>query len=187
MKKIKLITKCVTSILIVCYPFIIYLSIQNKHINLAILCLIILFLIRLVTLPNLISNIKWTAKIIACIGVILALTSWLFSKYQLLLYYPVMVNVVLFVFFSYSLSQPQTIIETFARIKNPDLSVDAIQYTRKVTIFWCLFFVFNGTVALITCLINNTYWWTIYNGLISYVLIGVFMGGEWLLRRRIQK
>jgi len=27
--------------------------------------------------------------------------------------------------------------------------------------------------------------WTLYNGLIAYLLMGVLFGGEWLLRRRL--
>ncbi|WP_143425987.1 hypothetical protein [Gilliamella sp. wkB308] len=113
--------------------------------------------------------------------------SWLFSKYQLLLFYPVAVNLIFFIVFSYSLTQPQTIIEKFARMNNPQLPNQAIRYKRNVTIFWSLFFIFNGSVALITCLLENMYWWTIYNGLISYLLIGICMGMEWLIRQKFQR
>ncbi|NUF48712.1 COG4648 family protein [Gilliamella sp. ESL0250] len=184
--KVKLIINIVTNILFVGYPFIIYLSLYYNRFSLAILYLVFSFVLRLITLPNLFSNMRWMAKTIACIGLSLALMSWLCAKYQILLFYPVLVNLLFFIAFYYSLYQPQTMVEKFARLKHANLSVEAILYIRKVTLYWCLFFIFNGAIALITCLINNMYWWTIYNGLISYILIGLFMGGEWLIRQKVQ-
>jgi uncharacterized membrane protein len=184
--KAKLIINIVTNILFVGYPFIIYLSLRYNWVNLAIFYLAISFILRLITLPKLFPNMRWIAKLVACVGLCLVLISWLCAKYQMLLFYPVLVNVIFFIVFSYSLYQPQTIIEKFARLKHQNLPENAIWYTRKVTWCWCCFFIFNGTIALITCLLNNTYWWTIYNGLISYILIGAFMGGEWLIRQKVQ-
>lgn len=186
MKKLSTIIKCLTTILLICYPFIIYLSLQYQRINLAILCLLVFFVLRLLTLPNVFSRMRWLAKIVACIGLLLAFTSWIFTKYQLLLYYPVAVNLVLFTVFCHSLTQPQTIIEKFARIRHSNLSSKAIRYTRKVTLCWCVFFILNGIIALLTCLFDNIVWWTFYNGLISYILIAILMGGEWIVRQKVQ-
>ena len=110
----------------------------------------------------------------------------LFNKFQFLLYYPVATNLLFLIFFGYSLYQPQNIIEKFARLKDDNLPVSAINYTRKVTICWCLFFILNGSIALVTCLINDMYWWTMYNGLISYILIGLLMGVEWIVRQKVK-
>ncbi|WP_294844995.1 hypothetical protein [uncultured Gilliamella sp.] len=187
MSKVKLIIKCLTNLSFVCYPFIIYLSLRYQEIKLAIFYLAALFILRLLTLPNILVSMRWLAKITAFIGLSLLLSSWLFSQHQILFYYPVMVNVVFLITFGYSLSQPQTIVEKFARIKDANLPTKAIKYTRKVTICWCLFFMLNGSIALITCLINNLYWWTMYNGLISYILIGTLMVGEWLIRQQIKQ
>ncbi len=186
MNKFRVIIKCITNILLVCYPFIIYLSLHYQCINLAILCLLMFFILRLFTLPNIFSYIRWLAKITACVGLFLAILSWVFTKYQLLLYYPVAVNVLFFAVFCYSLTQPQTIIVKFAKIRHSELSPKAIQYTRKVTLCWCVFFVLNGSIALFTCLLDNISYWTIYNGLISYILIAILMGGEWLIRQKHQ-
>jgi len=175
-----------TNILLVCYPFITYLSIQYNAINLAILVLIIIFVLRLLTLPAIFAHTGWLAKILPCLGLALVTISGLLTKYQLLLYYPVMVNLVFLIIFSYSLKMPPTIIERFARMQHPNLSQLAIIYTRKVTICWCLFFLLNGAVALITCLLANLYWWALYNGAISYILIATLMGVEWVIRKTYQ-
>jgi uncharacterized membrane protein len=79
------------------------------------------------------------------------------------------------------------LVERLARLREPDLPPRAIRWTRRVTQIWCLFFIFNGSVALVTCLINNLLWWTWWNGLVSYLLMGLLMASEWLLRQRMRK
>lgn len=182
----KTIIKFIITISFIFYPFIIYLALSYQYVTLAIFYLIMLFVFRLILMPNAFSQLRSLVKITASIGITLACISWLFTKYKLLLFYPVAVNLILLTVFSHSLSQPQTIIEKFARIKHPQLQKKAIKYTRKVTIYWCVFFLFNGLIALTTCLIGNIYWWTLYNGLISYTLIGLFMGIEWIIRLKVQ-
>ena len=51
---------------------------------------------------------------------------------------------------------------------------------------WCGFFVVNGAVAAATALWATPAVWALYNGLLSYVAMGVLMGGEWLVRRRVR-
>ncbi|WYX08029.1 hypothetical protein WJ978_18580 [Achromobacter xylosoxidans] len=43
-------------------------------------------------------------------------------------------------------------------------------------------FAINGTVAAMLAAWGPWSWWTAYNGAISYVLMGLLMGAEWLLR-----
>src|SRR6185436_7648546 len=49
---------------------------------------------------------------------------------------------------------------------------------------WCLFFALNGSTALLLALAAPLAWWTLYNGLIAYLLIGALFATEWILRRR---
>jgi len=62
-----------------------------------------------------------------------------------------------------------------------------VRYTRRVTQIWCLFFILNGTIATFTCLHGDMALWTLWNGLLSYLLIGLLMAGEWLVRQRIRR
>ena len=88
--------------------------------------------------------------------------------------------------FASSLWQPQTIIERLARLQEPELPQSGIDYTRKVTKVWCLFFVINGSIALYTCF-QPLEIWTLYNGLLSYVFAGLLFAGEWVVRQRIRQ
>ncbi len=100
--------------------------------------------------------------------------------------YPVLVNVALLISFSATLLFPPSMIEIVARAREPDFPVEAVAYTRHVTQVWCVFFIFNGTVALVTALWYAEAIWSLYTGVISYVLMGVLFGGEYMYRRRFK-
>ena len=100
--------------------------------------------------------------------------------------YPVLVNGLLLTVFATSLAHPPSVIERLARLREPDLPPAGVAYTRRVTQVWCGFFVFNGGMALATALWASEAAWALYNGLISYVLIGGLFGVEWLVRRRVK-
>jgi len=101
--------------------------------------------------------------------------------------YPVLVNAGMLAVFGYSLVYPPSIVERIARIKEPDLPVQAIMYTRRVTQVWCIFFVLNGSVALITSVWASHAIWSLYNGVIAYVLMGVLFSAEYLFRLRFKR
>ena len=107
------------------------------------------------------------------------------SEYGLL-YYPVLMNAVLFILFIYSWFRPPTVIETIARIQEPELPPAGVIYTRKVTLVWSVFFIINGCCAAISTTLSNEYW-ALYNGFIAYILMGVLFVGEWLVRRRVKR
>jgi uncharacterized membrane protein len=46
--------------------------------------------------------------------------------------------------------------------------------------------VFNGVVSAALTLWAPLAWWTLYNGLLVYFIMGVLFAGEWLLRRRLR-
>lgn len=102
----------------------------------------------------------------------------------LLRLYPALVNCGMLLIFGFSLKYPPSMIERFARLHEPDLTATGISYTRKVTQVWCVFFVFNGSIAAFTAFYTSREVWSLYNGLVAYILMGVLFAGEWLIRRR---
>ena len=102
-------------------------------------------------------------------------------------FYPVLISLGLFIIFAGSLFFPPPIIERLARIQHPDLPQQGVIYTRKVTWIWCVFFVINGLIAASTAVWSSFACWSLYNGLISYLLIAVLMGVEYLVRIRTQE
>ena len=78
-------------------------------------------------------------------------------------------------------------IERFARLAEPNLPESGVIWTRKITLVWCIFFVINALIALYTVLFAPMKIWVIYNGFVSYVLMGILLLGEFILRKRQQR
>lgn len=102
-------------------------------------------------------------------------------------FYPALVSGVLLIIFSWSLVSPPSLIECLARLQHPDLPPEGVIYTRRVTQVWCGFFIVNGVIAFATAVWSSFEVWSIYNGLIAYLLAGMLMGGEYIIRRKTQK
>jgi len=119
------------------------------------------------------------------LAILLCVMSTLFQQHGWLLWYPVAINLLMLAFFGHSLLAGTPIIEQLARIRRPNLPDSAIRYTQVVTKVWCVFFVVNGIISAITSCLGNMTWWGIWNGLISYLIMGVLLVGEWLVRQRI--
>jgi len=101
--------------------------------------------------------------------------------------YPFLMNVLTLGLFGYSLFYPPSMVERIARMTDPDLPPEAIGYTRRVTQAWCLFFVLNGSIALYTALWSSAEVWSLYNGVIAYLMMGAMFGGEYLIRLRFKR
>lgn len=101
--------------------------------------------------------------------------------------YPVLVNGALLAAFGHSLLAGPSMIERLARLREPDLPPVAVAYTRRVTQVWCGFFALNGLIALGTALYASEAVWSLYNGVVSYMLMGVLFGGEYLVRMRFKR
>lgn len=101
--------------------------------------------------------------------------------------WPVLLSLALAAVFAWSLRHPPSAIERLARIAEPELPPAGVVYTRKVTVVWLCFFVANATVAAWTALFTSLETWTLYNGLVSYVIIGVIFAIEWTVRQRVRR
>ena len=95
-------------------------------------------------------------------------------------------NVAMLALFGASLLKGPTVVERLARLHDPALDAHGVAYTRRVTQVWCGFFIVNGSIGLATALWASEQTWALYNGFITYVLMGSLMGGEWLVRRRVR-
>ena len=97
--------------------------------------------------------------------------------------YPTLVSICLAATFGWSLVHPPTAIERIARLSTPDLSAEAIGYTRSVTQVWMIFFLANASIACACALWATMAIWTLWTGFVSYLLIGFLFAGEVVVRR----
>lgn len=135
---------------------------------------------------RLIKKDKAAAFLVFGALLIICVTFWSNAILPLKLY-PVIVNIGMLLLFGISLFFPPSFVERIARIKEPDLSDAGVRYTRRVTQVWCVFFVLNGTAAFITACFMSYEAWSLYNGLIAYLLMGLLFGIEYLFRLRFKR
>jgi uncharacterized membrane protein len=173
-----------SSIIIIAYPFAVYAGVTLFGIGGAAVFIALLFLLRffLPTVSGSLSQQGHTVRLMAAAGFVMAALSLVMNDAKWFRCYPVAVSLLLLGLFGYGLFRPPSMIERIARLKDPDLPDAAVRYTRKLTFVWCLFFLFNGLIALYTALAATLEVWTLYNGFISYILIGALLLGEYCFR-----
>jgi|AGTN01.1.fsa_nt_gi Predicted membrane protein len=100
--------------------------------------------------------------------------------------YPVLMSLGFAAAFGVSLLRPPTLVEVFASLREPCPSAAARRYMRRVTGIWFCFLLANAAVSLGVTVWGSDWWWALYNGLLSYLLMALLFGGEWLVRRRVR-
>ena len=90
-------------------------------------------------------------------------------------------NSFIFMVFFCSLFQKETIIQKFALALNKNLSEKELIYTKNLTYIWCIFLFTNLVISIITIFLSDKIW-ILYNGFISYVLIGILFAVEYIIR-----
>ena len=174
----RLTLQIVTSIVLLTYPLAVYFGLNYLPAGTIAMVLCLLLIMRLIVQQQQVKSMV----IPVIVGIGLTAASVIAKRHDWLLYYPVVINIRMLALFAYSLKSGPSMIERLARLKEPDLPDEATPYLEKVTLIWCGLFVFNGTVALYTARYASLEIWTLYNGLIAYLLIGSLLGGEWLYR-----
>ena len=189
--------KITLTLLTLLYPLVVFYGLAEFSVRWVSFTLLLLFLLRLLVLKkNSRSSIELkknqmlgprATKVVSLVVLAFLLFSFIFDADIGLLFYPVIINSALALVFLYSLMNPPPIIERLARLTQADLPLHAVVYTRKVTKIWLGFFIINGLVASYTALFTSLQTWTLYNGLIAYILMGILFAGEYVVRLRVQK
>lgn len=181
MPKLYPVINTVLVLVSILYPFIWYFG--QKYTGV----IPVAVLMALIWLLRALLNRQPLQKLLSCAVMLLFIVlAWLHSA-KAMYWYPVMVSALLLLVFGASLYSRQSLIERLARLQRPDLPASGVRYTRRITQIWCGFFCVN--IIITAGLITGEYWhaWTLYTGLISYLLMGILFGGEFLYRRLILK
>ena len=176
----KLITAIIATLTLL-YPVAVYYSIQLIEPWKIAAILLVLIICRFF----LGSQMRW-GWVLTGAGILYCGFAIWHNSLLSLRFYPVLMSLAFFLVFLTSLKYPPSIVERIARIQHPDMSIEGVKYTYKVTQVWCAFFLINGLIATATALWSSFAWWSLYNGLISYILMGLLMGVEYLVRIRTQ-
>lgn len=165
-------------VLIAVYPFAVYLLMDHGSIRLAGLALLAVLVVRFLMAGA--REAQGLAALAA--GAVFAVCIAVTNSETLARLYPVGLSAAMLVAFGFTLLQPPSMIERIATATGTSMDEAGVRYTRKVTIVWCVFFLANGCIALATALAASREAWTIYNGLLSYLLAGAIFVGERIVR-----
>lgn len=173
----------VLGLLTLAYPFAVYFGVQYAEPRKIAVALVGLLALRQVSGGDKARG----GRLVMFAGMIFCAVAIWRNDMITLRFYPVVMNVAMLMLFAWSLLHPPTIVERLARLRHPELPSSGIAYTRRVTQVWCGFFMLNGSIALATALWSSFELWSLYNGLIAYLLMGALFSGEYLVRLRTQK
>ena len=115
------------------------------------------------------------------LGMIIVIFAFHYTNLIFFKYYPPVVNFCFFIIFFSSIFQEKTIIQQIALSVEPDANEHVMRYTRILTYIWSAFMFLNFLISLATVFMSKEIW-TIYNGIISYILVGMFFVIEYIVR-----
>ena len=167
------------------YPLLVYLGLRFFEPRMVALFLAATLLLRLAMGPRrhqVLSLGKTMSFPLAMLAIAYALT-FVFNNGLFFLFVPALFSAALLLSFGRSLLVPPSLVETFARTIRSDFSDEHVAYCRRVTMLWTAFFLLNGSLSLALALAGSLEAWTLYNGLIAYILMGMVFAGEFLYRR----
>ena len=147
------------------------------------------------------KSLEWKPLATSVLFFLAGLLCFLTNESIFLKLYPGAINLILLMFFGSTLIYKPNMIFRFATLADKSIKgyfhgKKVENYCRKVTIAWCIFFIFNGTVATLTVFAEKLFGfapdkadkvWSLYNGGISYILMGVLFAAEFIVRKFVDK
>ena len=186
--------KILSIFLAILYPFIIFFSLTHFGTSPRILALILVVVAMVYFIANTnnargkgIKSIQFWGMLTA--ATILSAVTFITENAGFVKIYPVSINFFLFLSFFVTLFRSPNMIYRFAVMQKKSIKESSERayiekYCRNVTIVWILFFIINGSIALFTAFFTDHFIWAIYNGFISYILIGLIFIIELIIRKR---
>jgi len=161
------------------YPLIVYFGLTRAGTRFSAWLLILLGLLHTAYRSHELRRFAWRSALALPLC---AAALWLDDR-RYMLAVPVLVNAALFSTFFGSLWSERPLVERFARMQVKDLSPAELAYCRSVTKLWCVFFVLNAATAGGLAIVGRLDLWTLYTGLISYILVGIVGASEYTVRK----
>jgi uncharacterized membrane protein len=169
----------------VAYPALVYVTLPRLSPFVFTVLGLALIAIRLWGLRRSKEAVAWTSALVLVAAMLVALS--LVSPSLAVKAYPALLSTAAALVFGASLIWPPSLIERLARIKEPSLSPAAQLHTRRVTQIWTLFLFSNAGISAATAAWGSPEQWMLWNGLISYVLMGVLFIGELVVRQFVRR
>ncbi len=134
------------------------------------------------------SVLDWKPLVSSMLFLAAGLFCFITGKEFFLKLYSVVINLTLLFVFGSTLFIKPNIIFRFATLADKKILGSTYEnqvknYCKNVTLVWCCFFILNGTIATYTTFFCSREIWAIYNGGISYALMGTLFAVEFIIRK----
>ena len=171
--------RIIITVLAVGYPLLVYFGLRVTGASAFGIVLAGVLSLRLITSLQTLDK-KHCALYLLLIVYSLAIS--VVNSEGLLRFYPVIINLALGSLFILSvLTNKPLITETLIKLKQP-VPAEAITYLYWLTFLWGLLLIANAGVAAYTACCMSLAQWTLYNGVLSYLIFAVFFLLECVFR-----
>lgn len=190
---------------ILVFTFLVIFKVDTKILSLCIIALAAAFFLSATgskkTDANEKTSLDWKPFLSSALFLSAGLFCFITGKEFFLKIYSVVISATMLFVFGSTLFMPPNIIFRFATLSDKSIKGSSFEhkvykYCEKVTIIWCCFFILNGTAAVLTTFSDKVFGlspemarrvWAIYNGGISYVLMGMLFTIEFIVRKVVDK
>jgi len=173
----------ISALFIAASPFVLYWTLTNHDVAVAAITLIAWVIVR--TIPILLSakqEQRRAALQLPAIALVFALLGWVLDDGTWLLVLPSATQAAFGLTFLRSLAGTP-LIEHFARMVKAELGAGEQAHCRRWTKIWGVYLIALAALGLVLAGVASLKWWTIYVGIVSYVLVGVLFAVEYVVRK----
>ncbi len=179
----KTVLGAISALFIVASPWVLYWTLSQQRIDVAALTLIGWVIVR--AIPIVLSarrEQRRAALQLPAIALVFAVLGWISDDGTWLLVLPSATQGAFGLTFLRSLSGVP-LIEHFARMVKPELSPAELAHCRAWTRIWGLYLLALAAIGLCLARWAPLGVWTVYVGVVSYVLVGVLFAVEYVIRK----
>jgi uncharacterized membrane protein len=172
-----------STLFVVASPFVLYWTLTNHDVAVAALTLIGWVILR--TIPVLLAATPQQRRAglqLPAIALGFALLGWLLDDGMWLLVLPSATQATFGLTFLRSL-RGTPLIEHFARMVKPELSAGERDHCRRWTKVWGLYLLVLAAIGWVLAVVASLAWWTLYVGVLNYVLVGLLFAVEYVVRK----
>lgn len=124
--------------------------------------------------------------VVLALAAVVVLAQFGHVRMSWLRFYPMLLDLGVTGLFFGSLFTARPLVERIARVLYPDLPPSGVRYTRRVTQIWGGMMLVITLVSLGTALVGSLRVWSLFNGLIVYVVIALTFACEYAVRCRVK-
>ena len=185
---------------ILVFTLLVVFKVETKILSLCIVALAAAFFLSATgskKTSNKKSALDWKPLLSSVLFLAAGLFCFITGKEFFIKLYSVVINATLLLVFGSTLFLKPNIIFRFATLADKSIAGSSYEnqvklYCRNVTIVWCCFFILNGTASALTTFAEQLFGlsaedarrvWALYNGGISYALMGTLFLVEYIIRK----